>query len=115
MQNFVTEYCDVCYVIFSQLKDLKTEMTELEKYDTLQVVKRRQANECVKEGLQPTSQPTQPPHGNTQNHTAHQSVEIAISVLFYFHWKPQYRLKEQFYLCGIFYIYFQICSINQWK
>ncbi|XP_053175965.1 olfactomedin-4-like [Scomber japonicus] len=46
-----------------QLKDLKTEMIELEKYDTLQVVKRRQANECLKEGLQPTSQPTQPPHG----------------------------------------------------
>ncbi|CAK6969192.1 olfactomedin-4-like [Scomber scombrus] len=46
-----------------QLKDLITEMAKLEKYDTLQVVKRKQAHERLKKGLRPTSQPTQPPHG----------------------------------------------------
>eukprot|EP00064_Thunnus_orientalis_P020200 superscaffoldBa00005430_g20332 len=53
-----------------QLEDLRAEMTELEKYDTLQVVKRQQANEHLtkdldqcRTGLNSTSQPTQPPQG----------------------------------------------------
>ncbi|KAM7396302.1 hypothetical protein PAMP_019351 [Pampus punctatissimus] len=53
-----------------QLEDLRAEMTALEKYDTLQVVKRQQANERLKRDLDQcknghhtTTQPTQPPHG----------------------------------------------------
>lgn len=54
-----------------QLEDLREEMQELETYDTLQVVKTQQANQRLKRdldqcrtGLYPTTQPTQPPHGN---------------------------------------------------
>ncbi|XP_051239200.1 olfactomedin-4-like [Dicentrarchus labrax] len=54
-----------------QLKDLKEEMQQLETYDTLQVVKRQQDNSRLKRDLDqcknghhPTTQPTQPPHGN---------------------------------------------------
>nr|XP_020442912.1 olfactomedin-4-like [Monopterus albus] len=53
-----------------KVEDLKAEMEQLEKYDTMQVVKRQEASkllqrelgQCLK-GLYPTSQPTQPPHG----------------------------------------------------
>lgn len=52
-----------------QLEDLKVKMQELETYDTMQVVKRQQDNqrlqraldEC-REGVNSTSQPTQPPN-----------------------------------------------------
>ncbi|XP_039990147.1 olfactomedin-4-like isoform X2 [Xiphias gladius] len=54
-----------------QLENLKAEMQELEKYDTMQVVKRQQANQRLKRelnqcrnGLHSTIQPTQPQHGN---------------------------------------------------
>ncbi|KAM7414046.1 hypothetical protein PAMA_019050 [Pampus argenteus] len=51
-----------------QLRNLRAEMTKLEMYDTLQVVKRQQANERLKRDLDqcknhPITQPTQPPHG----------------------------------------------------
>ncbi|XP_003439599.1 olfactomedin-4 [Oreochromis niloticus] len=53
-----------------QLQDLREEMQELETFDTMQVVKRQQANqrlkrdlEQCKNGLHPTHQPTEPPHG----------------------------------------------------
>ncbi|XP_030587920.1 olfactomedin-4-like [Archocentrus centrarchus] len=53
-----------------RLQDLREEMQELETFDTMQVVKRQQANqrlrrdlEQCKNGLHPTQQPTKPPHG----------------------------------------------------
>nr|XP_020470469.1 olfactomedin-4-like [Monopterus albus] len=57
-----------------KVEDLKAEMEQLEKYDTMQVVKRQEASkllqrelgQCLK-GLYPTSQPTQPPHETRLN------------------------------------------------
>lgn len=54
-----------------QLEDLRAQMQNLETYDTMQVVKthkanqrlKRDLNECKAE-LDPTTKPTQPPHGN---------------------------------------------------
>ncbi|XP_041794831.1 olfactomedin-4-like [Chelmon rostratus] len=53
-----------------ELDDLRAEMQELETYDTMQVVKREKDNQRLKrdldqcrDGLQPTTLPTQPPHG----------------------------------------------------
>nr|XP_020442911.1 olfactomedin-4-like [Monopterus albus] len=53
-----------------QLEDFKAQMVELEKYDTMQVVKRQKANRILKRdldqcknGLHPTNQPTQPTQG----------------------------------------------------
>ncbi|XP_040894423.1 olfactomedin-4-like [Toxotes jaculatrix] len=53
------------------LEDLKAEMEELEKFDTMHVVKRQQANlrltrdlDTCRNGLHPTIQPTEPQHGN---------------------------------------------------
>ncbi|XP_015248970.1 PREDICTED: olfactomedin-4-like [Cyprinodon variegatus] len=51
-----------------QLEDVKKEMEELEAFDTMQVVKRQQANQrlkrdldrCKNNGVHPTTQPTQP-------------------------------------------------------
>ncbi|KAF0040511.1 hypothetical protein F2P81_006409 [Scophthalmus maximus] len=58
-------------VLSLQLEDLKAEMKELEKYDTMQVVKRQEANQRLKRdldqcrnGLHPIIQPTQPQHSN---------------------------------------------------
>uniref|UniRef100_A0A8D3DVZ5 Si:ch211-194m7.3 n=1 Tax=Scophthalmus maximus TaxID=52904 RepID=A0A8D3DVZ5_SCOMX len=58
-----------------KLEDLKAEMKELEKYDTMQVVKRQEANQRLKRdldqcrnGLHPIIQPTQPQHSNVQIH-----------------------------------------------
>ncbi|XP_044049589.1 olfactomedin-4-like [Siniperca chuatsi] len=54
-----------------QLEDISAEMQELETYDTMQVVKRQQDNHRLKRdldqcknGFHPSTQPTQPPHGN---------------------------------------------------
>lgn len=54
-----------------QLQDLRAEMQELQVYDTMEVVKRQQDNrrlrrdlDTCKNGLHPTTQPIQPPHGN---------------------------------------------------
>uniref|UniRef100_A0A3Q3KCL4 Olfactomedin-like domain-containing protein n=1 Tax=Monopterus albus TaxID=43700 RepID=A0A3Q3KCL4_MONAL len=59
-----------------QLEDFKAQMVELEKYDTMQVVKRQKANRILKRdldqcknGLHPTNQPTQPTQGNVQIHS----------------------------------------------
>ncbi|XP_071343772.1 olfactomedin-4-like [Trachinotus anak] len=53
-----------------QLEDLKAEMQELERYDTMQVVMSKQDNQRLKtdldqcrNGLHPTIQPTEPQHG----------------------------------------------------
>ncbi|CAK6969194.1 olfactomedin-4-like isoform X1 [Scomber scombrus] len=53
-----------------QLEDLRVKMAELQEYDTLQVVKRQQANQRLKRDLDqcknehhPTPHPTQPPQG----------------------------------------------------
>lgn len=52
-----------------QLEGLRAQMVELETYDTMQVVKRQQENQRLKRaldtcrnGVDPTSQPTLPPH-----------------------------------------------------
>ncbi|XP_070827951.1 olfactomedin-4-like [Chaetodon trifascialis] len=54
-----------------ELVDLTAEMQELETYDTMQVVKRQNDNRRLRRDLdhcrnghQPTTQPTEPPHGN---------------------------------------------------
>lgn len=64
------EYQHLATNTTKQLEDLRAEMTELEKYDTLQVVKRQQANQRLRRDLDQcknehhfTAQPTQPPHG----------------------------------------------------
>ncbi|XP_028287057.1 olfactomedin-4-like [Parambassis ranga] len=53
-----------------QLQYVRNEMQELENFDTMQVVKRQQANQRLKKdldkcinGRHPTPPPTQPPHG----------------------------------------------------
>ncbi|XP_053176032.1 olfactomedin-4-like [Scomber japonicus] len=53
-----------------QLKELRDKMAELQEYDTMQVVKRQQANQRLKRDLdqcknehQPIPHPTQPPQG----------------------------------------------------
>ncbi|XP_072242678.1 olfactomedin-4-like [Leuresthes tenuis] len=53
-----------------QLQDLRSDMQDLEKFDTVQVVKKQQANQRLKRdldqcrnGIHPTSQPTRPPKG----------------------------------------------------
>ncbi|XP_014911489.1 olfactomedin-4-like [Poecilia latipinna] len=68
--------------VAQQLENVKEEMEELEKFDTMQVVKRQQANQrlkrdldqCRNNGVFPTIQPTQPiggacPHGRLVNIT----------------------------------------------
>ncbi|KAK5599907.1 hypothetical protein CRENBAI_013757 [Crenichthys baileyi] len=65
-----------------QLENIKKEMDELEKFDTMQVVKRQQANQrlkrdldqCRNNGVHPPNRPTQPtgrtcPHGRFLNIT----------------------------------------------
>ncbi|CAB1435093.1 unnamed protein product [Pleuronectes platessa] len=54
-----------------QLEDVKAEMQELKKYDTMQVVMTQEANQRLKRDLEqcrnelhPIIQPTQPQHGN---------------------------------------------------
>lgn len=53
-----------------QLEDIKAEMWELEKYDTMEVIKRKIENEHLKKQLDicnnpdPMTKTTQPPHGN---------------------------------------------------
>lgn len=73
IQYSLTKHCDVCCAVDFQLKDLKAEMQELERYDTMHVVKSRQANQRLKtdldqcrKGNNPITKPTQPyPHGKS--------------------------------------------------
>ncbi|XP_047196020.1 olfactomedin-4-like [Hippoglossus stenolepis] len=57
--------------VTKQLEDVKAEMQDMKRYDTMQVVMRQEANQRLKRelnqcrnGLHPIIQPTQPQHGN---------------------------------------------------
>ena len=67
--------CDICCAVISQLEDVKAEMQDMKKYDTMQVVMTQEANQRLKRdlnqcrnGLRPIIQPTQPQHGKSQKH-----------------------------------------------
>ncbi|KAM4733987.1 olfactomedin-4-like [Anableps anableps] len=82
LNSTTTESDHISVNMAQQLEDVKGEMEELEKFDTMQVVKRQQANQrlkrdldqCRNNGVPPTVQPTQPtggtcPHGRLVNIT----------------------------------------------